>query len=106
MKVSKKEKKEIKMVDGIYRTTMAYEDQLMLVHFRLEKDAVLPKHSHPHVQAGYVISGKLEFWEGDSTYFLEAGDSYVCAANTPHGAKIIEDAIVIDSFVPRRDDYL
>ena len=106
MKVKKEGKTEIKMIDGIYRTTLAYNDQLMLVHFRLEKGAELPKHSHSHVQAGYVISGKLEFCEGDSTYILETGDSYICPANTPHGAKIIEDAIVIDSFVPRREDYL
>ena len=106
MKVPTKDKKEIKMLDGIYRITMAYEDELMLVHFRLEKGAVLPKHSHPHVQAGYVVEGKLEFWEGETIYILEPGDSYICPANIPHGAKILEDAIVIDSFVPRRDDYI
>ena len=106
MKVPKKSKKEIKMLDGIYRTTMAHEEKLMLVHFRLEKGAVLPKHTHPHVQAGFVLEGKLEFWEGETTYILEAGDSYVCPANISHGAKILEDAIVIDSFVPRREDYI
>ncbi|NHI93004.1 MAG: cupin domain-containing protein [Candidatus Lokiarchaeota archaeon] len=106
MKVSKKGKKEIKMIDGIYRTTMAHQDQLMLVHFRLEKGAILPMHSHSHVQAGYVVKGKLEFWEGDSKYLLESGDSYICQANIPHGAKILENSIVIDSFVPKRDDYI
>ncbi|MHA1797120.1 MAG: cupin domain-containing protein [Candidatus Helarchaeota archaeon] len=106
MKVSKKGKEEIKMLDGIYRITMANGKNLMLVHFRLEKGAVLPKHSHPHVQAGYVVRGKLEFWEGDTSYILEEGDSYICAANVPHGAKVLEHSIVIDSFVPRRDDYI
>ncbi len=106
VKISKEGKKEIEMVKGIYRTTMAYEDQLMLIHFRLEKDAILPKHSHPHIQAGYVIKGKLEFWEDDLTYILEKGDSYIIPANVPHGAKILEDAIIIDSFVPKREDYI
>ena len=106
MKFAGVERKEIKMIDGIYRTTLAHTDNLMLVHFRLLKGAILPKHSHPHLQAGYVVKGKLEFWEGDEIYVLERGDSYICPENVPHGAKILEDSVVIDAFVPRRDDYV
>ncbi|MHA1143548.1 MAG: cupin domain-containing protein [Candidatus Helarchaeota archaeon] len=106
MKLRLNDVEEVKMIDGIYRKTLVNDKELMLVHFRLIKDTILPLHSHPHVQAGYVVSGKLEFWEADEKYILEKGDSYIVNANIEHGAKIIEDAIVIDSFSPRREDYL
>lgn len=106
MKIRPKDIEEVKMIDGIYRKTLANQEELMLVHFRLVKGTTLPMHSHPHVQAGYVVSGKLDFHEKDEKYILEAGDSYIVDANVEHGATIMENAIVIDSFTPRREDYL
>lgn len=106
MKVHPKDIKEVKMMDGIFRKTLVHEEKLMLVHFRLAKGTTLPQHAHPHAQAGYVVSGKLEFNEKGEKYILDAGDSYMVGANVEHGAYIIEDSIVIDSFAPRRDDYL
>ncbi|MFX1297590.1 MAG: cupin domain-containing protein, partial [Promethearchaeota archaeon] len=69
------------------------------------KDAELPMHSHPHTQMGYIVKGKLEFHIYGKKYILKVGDSYLAPSNIEHGAKVIEDCIVIDVFNPARDDY-
>ncbi|NVM29348.1 MAG: cupin domain-containing protein [Candidatus Helarchaeota archaeon] len=100
-----KDVKPVKMLEGIYRHTLVYNDQVMLIYFDLRKDANLPMHSHPHHQMGYVVKGVLDFHIYGKTYRLKSGDSYYAPSNAEHGATIIEDAIVIDVFNPARDDY-
>lgn len=95
----------IEMLPGIYRHTLVHNDQVMLVYFDLRKDANLPMHSHPHTQMGYVVKGKLDFYIYGKTYQLKAGDSYFAPSNAEHGAKVIENCIVIDVFNPAREDY-
>ncbi|MHA1248856.1 MAG: cupin domain-containing protein [Candidatus Helarchaeota archaeon] len=96
---------EIEAVEGIFRKTLVYDDNLMMIQFKLLKGAELPLHSHPHQQMGYIISGKLEFYVDNKTIILEAGDSYLVKSNIKHGAKVLETSIVIDVFRPARDDY-
>jgi len=96
----------VEMLPGIYRHTLVYDDNTMLVYFDLRKGASLPSHSHPHTQMGYVVKGKLEFHIYGKTYHLSAGDSYHAPSNVEHGAKVIEDCIVIDIFNPAREDYM
>ncbi|MHA1270604.1 MAG: cupin domain-containing protein [Candidatus Helarchaeota archaeon] len=99
------DKEEIEVIKGIFRKTLVYDNNLMLVQFRLLKGANLPLHSHPHEQMGYIISGKLEFYVNDKTTILKTGDSYLVKGNIEHGAKVLENSIVIDIFSPARDDY-
>ena len=95
----------VEMLPGIYRHTLVYDDNVMLVYFDLRQGADLPLHSHPHAQKGFVVKGILDFRIYEKTYRLKAGDSYLAPANVEHGATIIEDAVVIDVFNPVRDDY-
>ena len=98
--------KEIELIEGIFRKTLVYDDKLMLVRFRLLKNANLPIHSHPHEQMGYILSGKLEFNVNDKTKILESGDSYIIKSNIKHGVNVLEDSIVLDIFTPPREDYI
>ena len=95
----------IEMVPGIFRHTLIFTENVMMVYFDLRKDAELPMHSHPHTQMGYIVKGELEFHIYDKKYILKAGDSYLAPSNIEHGAKVIEDCIVIDVFNPAREDY-
>jgi quercetin dioxygenase-like cupin family protein len=104
-KVSKKDIQEIKALDGIFRKTLAYNKNLMLCHFYLEKNSEIPLHSHKQHQVGYVIRGKLRFFTDKSEFIAEAGDSYIFNSNEKHGAFILEDSEVIDVFNPVRNDY-
>ena len=95
----------VEMLPGVQRRTLSCGERVMLVQFTFEKGAVVPLHRHPQEQAGYVVRGKLEMRIGDETHLLKAGDSYLAPANMEHGAKVMEEAVVIDAFAPPREDY-
>lgn len=95
----------IEFLEGIFRRTMVYNDDLMLCHFILEKDAEVPLHSHKEHQVGYIIKGKLKFFTENREFLAKEGDSYIFASNEKHGAIVVEDSEVIDVFNPAREDY-
>ena len=92
---------------GIVRKTLAYNNEIMLCHFSFSKGAQIPLHEHRASQIGYVISGKVQFRgekEKDS-FVAEAGDSYVLDPHKVHGAEALEDAELIETFYPPREEY-
>ena len=104
--INKEEVDPVKALEGIYRRTLSYNDQVMLCHFTLEKGAEIPLHDHEAHQIGYVISGVVQFLtETRGEFIAKAGDSYVFDTYEKHGANIIETAEVIEVFNPSRKDY-
>jgi quercetin dioxygenase-like cupin family protein len=87
------------------RQVLAYNQNVMLVRHHFLKGWKGTSHSHPHEQLVYVVSGKI-LLECDGTAFeLQSGDSIVLEGNTQHQATALEDAEVLDVFVPYRQDY-
>jgi quercetin dioxygenase-like cupin family protein len=103
--VNKSSVNTLEALPGIYRKTLIYNDDMMLCHFFLKKESKVPLHSHNEHQIGYVIKGKLQFFNENEVFMAEEGDSYVFKSNEKHGANILEDSEVIDVFSPSRDDY-
>lgn len=103
--VNKYEVQPTKALEGVYRRTLIYNDNMMLCLFILKKGAEIPLHNHKETQIGYIISGKLKFFTEDNEFIAKEGDSYVFNPNEKHGASILEDTEVIDVFNPSRDDY-
>ena len=102
-----KNAKTVEGPEGIFRTTLSYNDQIMLCRFTMKKGASIPLHDHAAVQDGYVISGKIRFKKSDGSSFIaEAGTSYVFNSNEAHGAEMLEDAEVIECFAPIRPEYI
>jgi quercetin dioxygenase-like cupin family protein len=69
----------------------------------------VPLHSHEHEQVTQVISGVLRFWLGanrEKTLDLGPGDVIVIPSNMPHEALCIGDVEEMDTWSPRRDDWL
>lgn len=93
-------------IAGIELKTLVYGENTLMTQFRLKKDSVLPRHSHPHEQTGFLVSGRIRLFVEQEVYDCEAGDSWAIAGNTEHGAEIIEDAIAVEVFSPVREDYL
>jgi quercetin dioxygenase-like cupin family protein len=91
---------------GIRQKTLVYGKNTLMTEFLLQKDAVLPRHSHPHEQTGYLVSGRIRLTVGDETVECRPGDSWCIAGDVPHGAEILEDAVAIEVFSPIREDYL
>jgi quercetin dioxygenase-like cupin family protein len=93
-------------LEGIARKTLVYGDHTLMVEFRLQKGAVLPLHSHPHEQTGYLVSGNIRLTIGAEIRDMLPGDSWCIAGDLLHCAEIIENSVAIEVFSPVREDYL
>ncbi len=94
------------LLEGIEMKTLAYGEKSMMVEFFLHRDCSLPRHSHPHEQTGYLVSGRLRFYIGDNVYDAQPGDSWSIPGGVVHWTDILEDSIVVEVFSPVREDYL
>jgi quercetin dioxygenase-like cupin family protein len=82
-------------------------EKLMLSVVTFEPDATVPVHSHPHEQAGLLVSGRLKFTIGDETRILEPGDQWLIPGGVPHTVTAVDGpAVALDVFHPIREDYL
>ncbi|MBU0987630.1 MAG: cupin domain-containing protein [Proteobacteria bacterium] len=94
------------ILSGIKLKTMVYGKKTLFVEFRLKKGSKLPRHSHPHEQTGYLVSGRMQLCIGDETFETKPGDCWCIPGDVEHGAKILADSIAVEVFSPVRDDYL
>lgn len=93
--------------EGVTRQVLADHPDMMVVAFRfLAEGAVGALHDHPHVQSTYVESGRFEFTLGDTTRIVGPGDSFVIPSGQTHGCVCLAPGTLIDTFTPRRDDFL
>ena len=76
------------------------------MEFLLQKNAVLPLHSHPHEQTGYLIKGRIRLTVGADVHEVMPGDSWCVPGSVLHGAEIIEESVAVEVFSPVRKDYL
>ncbi len=95
----------VEMFSGVVRRTLTYGDRLMLIEVRLEEGAVVPMHTHPHEQTGYLVSGRFLFELGDEKRELGPGDCWLVPANVPHRVTALEASVFIDVFSPPREEY-
>ncbi len=93
-------------MDGIERKTLVCGTETLMTEFRLRKGAVLPRHSHPHEQTGYLVTGRIRLFIGSEEYETQAGDSWCIPGGVEHGADILEDSVAVEGFSPVRDDYV
>lgn len=92
---------------GVKRQVLSDSPELMVVAFRFQAEGTEGKlHSHPHVQSTYVQSGRFAFTVSGETFDVGPGDSFVIPSNAVHGCRCLEPGTLIDTFAPRRDDFL
>lgn len=94
------------MLEGVELKALAWGDRTLLTEVRLAKGAVVPMHSHPHEQTGYLISGRLEFDVTGEITVAGPGDSWSLAGDVKHAARALEDTVLVEAFSPVREDYL
>jgi quercetin dioxygenase-like cupin family protein len=93
--------------NNVRRRVLAESPELMLVEFAFAADGVGAPHSHPHVQSTFVKSGRFAFTVGTETFEVGPGDAFVIPSNAVHGCRALgEPGVLIDTFTPRRDDFL
>ena len=91
---------------GIEQKTLVHGDKTLMVEFRLQKDATLPMHAHPHEQTGYLVKGLIRLTIGADVHEVLPGDSWYIPGGMLHGAEIIDESVAIEVFSPVREDYL
>jgi quercetin dioxygenase-like cupin family protein len=90
---------------GLRRQVMSYSPGMMLVRHRMQKGWVGARHSHPHEQLVYIVSGHLSFQHPGGVFDAKAGDSFLVPGTVEHQASAMEDSEVLDIFTPYREDY-
>jgi quercetin dioxygenase-like cupin family protein len=93
-------------VSGIEQKTLVYGERTLMTEFLLKKGSRLPRHSHPHEQTGYLVSGRIRLLIGPEGNDMMPGDSWCIPGGVEHGAEILEDSVAIEVFSPVREDYL
>jgi quercetin dioxygenase-like cupin family protein len=106
MFIKKNQRESKPQLEGIHYKTLTHGERTSLSEFTLAKGSVIPKHSHPHEQTGYVISGRMTFTIDDERFEAEPGDSWNIPGNVEHHVEVLEDTVVIEVFSPPREDYL
>ena len=94
------------VIKGIRLKTLVHGEKTLLCEFRIKKGKVLPSHSHPHEQTGYLVSGHMKFIIGDNVFDVEPGDSWCIPGDVEHAAEAFEDSMGVEVFSPVREEYL
>ena len=90
---------------GMKRQVLAHSEQLMLVRHFFEQNWVGARHSHPHHQLVYVVSGAIRVDVDGRVFDVRAGDSFEVDGGVEHQASALEASEVLDVFTPVREDY-
>jgi quercetin dioxygenase-like cupin family protein len=85
---------------------VVHGDQITLGVVELDPDSHVPEHRHENEQLGICLAGSLLFRVGDETRELASGGTWLIPSNVPHEVHVgPKGAVVIDVFVPPRDDW-
>jgi quercetin dioxygenase-like cupin family protein len=90
---------------GLKRQVMSYSTGMMLVRHTTTKGWVGTRHSHPHEQMVYIISGHIRFEYPGGTFEVKGGDCFLVPGGVAHQASALADCEVLDIFTPYREDY-
>jgi quercetin dioxygenase-like cupin family protein len=93
------------LAEGIQLKTL-WGKNIMMSLVEMDANSVVPKHSHPHEQAGIVLEGEFEFTIGSESKVIGKGEFYIIPGNIEH--KVIvgnEPAVALDIFSPPREEY-
>ena len=81
-------------------------EKMTLTIMEFEPNVVLPEHSHPHEQVGYLIEGEAEYIIEGKSYPVRAGQMWRLPGGVRHQVKVGGRPMrVIEAFCPVREDF-
>ncbi len=88
-----------------YHGKLVHSETMSLVFWDVEKDAVVPEHSHINEQIMHVIQGEFEFTLNGKTAIYHPGDIVIIGSHEKHSGKALTPCKLMDVFSPARDEY-
>lgn len=88
-----------------YHGKLVHGEQMSWAFWEVEKDAVVPEHSHMHEQIMHVVEGTFEFTLDGKTDTYGPGDVVIIPSHAPHSGKAITACKLMDIFSPVREEY-
>jgi quercetin dioxygenase-like cupin family protein len=88
-----------------FKAAFAHSEHMTVAHWIVDKDAVLPEHSHVHEQIVNVIDGEFELNIAGESRVLSRGFVAVIPSNVVHSGRALTECRIIDAFYPVREDY-
>ncbi len=83
-----------------------FGERSMLNLVEMEPGATVERHSHPHEQLGVILRGSMTMSIAAENREIGELDGYLVPGDTEHGGTAGPDgALVLDVFVPVREDY-
>lgn len=103
-RVSYDEQVAVEAVENVHLTQLAAGDRTSIQTFEVEPGALVPEHSHPHEQCGFVFEGTATFLVDGEEIVIGPNDSYVIPGDEPHAVENRGDTPVfgVDVFSPPR----
>ena len=100
---------ELETVNPHMQRRIVTGERLTVARIYFKDGFLVPMHSHEQEQVTQVISGAMRFTIGEDRgriVDLGPGDVIVIPSNVPHEALCIGDVEEMDTWSPRRDDWL
>ena len=95
----------MEMVPGA-RTRTFWGEHVLLSMVEIDAGSEVPKHTHPHEQAGILVEGEMEMGIGGEVRTLRPGDTYIIPGNVEHYARCAgTPAKALDIFSPVREEF-
>jgi quercetin dioxygenase-like cupin family protein len=83
-----------------------HSERMTIARLLLKKGVAVPMHSHENEQISTIESGSLKFVVDGVEQVVAAGETLQIPPHVPHSAVALEDTVAVDTFSPRREDWL
>lgn len=83
-----------------------HTERMTIARLKIAKGGIVPEHSHENEQVTQVESGLLLFRLPGEEITLGAGGVLILPSRLPHSVEALEETLAIDTFVPRRQDWI
>ena len=79
---------------------------MTVARLEMSTGCVVPEHSHHNEQISMVEKGRVKFTVSGKAVILSAGEMLHILPNQVHSAEALEDAVAVELFSPRREDWI
>ena len=93
-------------VNALVTRRVLHTPAMTIIQLAYKQGGIVPLHHHPHAQVTMVQSGSLRMEMDGTSTVVKAGESLDVPSNAPHLAEALEDATVVEVFVPARTDWI